>query len=102
MAEKPEERARAEIDRLLTAAGWLVRFMSEANIHAACGVAIREFPLKAGHGFADHLLYVDAKAAGVLEAKKDGFTLSGVEMHPDEYVQGLPALRTRIVGRVPG
>ena len=41
MAEKPEERARAEIDRLLAAAGWSVQSMSEANIHAARGVAIR-------------------------------------------------------------
>ena len=25
-----------------------------------------------GHGFADYLLYVDGKAAGVIEAKKEG------------------------------
>ena len=37
MADKPEERARAEIDRLLAAAGWSVQFMSEANIRAARG-----------------------------------------------------------------
>ncbi|HUX27100.1 MAG TPA: hypothetical protein VMV87_21110 [Burkholderiales bacterium] len=37
MADKPEERARAEIDRLLAAAGWSVQSMSEANIHAARG-----------------------------------------------------------------
>lgn len=79
MADKPEERARAEIDRLLAAAGWSVQSMSEANIHAARGVVIREFPLKSGHGFADYLLYVDGKAAGVIEAKKEGVTLTGVE-----------------------
>ena len=56
MADKPEERARAEIDRLLAAAGWSVQSTSEANIHAARGVAIREFPLKAGHGLAGCLL----------------------------------------------
>jgi type I restriction enzyme R subunit len=90
VSEKPEERARAEIDRLLTAAGWSVQSMSEANIHAARGVAIREFPLKSGHGFADYLLYVDAKAAGVIEAKKEGVTLTGVEPQSDRYAQGLP------------
>ena len=90
MAEKPEERARAEIDRLLTAAGWSVQSMSEANIHAARGVAIREFPLKTGHGFADYLLYIDARAAGVIEAKKEGVTLTGVEIQSDRYAQGLP------------
>jgi len=90
VAEKPEERARAEIDRLLAAAGWSVQSMSEANIHAARGVVIREFPLKSGHGFADYLLYVDGKAAGVIEAKKEGVTLTGVEPQSDRYAQGLP------------
>ena len=90
MAEKPEERARAEIDRLLAAAGWSVQSMSETNIHAARGVAIREFPLKTGHGFADYLLYIDAKAAGVIEAKKEGVTLTGVETQSARYAQGLP------------
>ncbi len=90
MADKPEERARAEIDRLLAAAGWSVQSMSEANIHAARGVAIREFPLKAGHGFADYLLYIDGRAAGVIEAKKEGVTLAGVEPQSARYAQGLP------------
>ncbi len=90
MAEKPEERARAEIDRLLAAAGWSVQSMSETNIHAARGVALREFPLKSGHGFADYLLYIDAQAAGVIEAKKEGVTLTGVESQSDRYAQGLP------------
>ena len=90
MAEKPEERARAEIDRLLAAAGWSVQSMNEANIHAARGVALREFPLKTGHGSADYLLYIDARAAGVIEAKKEGVTLTGVEPQSDRYAQGLP------------
>ena len=86
----PEQLAREEIDRLLTAAGWHVRDADKANIHAARGVAIREFPLP-GHGFADYLLYVDGKAAGVVEAKKQGVTLSGVETQSVKYTKGLPA-----------
>ncbi len=35
-----------------------------------CGVVIRNFPLKSGHGFADYIFYVNGKAAGVIEAKK--------------------------------
>lgn len=70
----PEQQAREEIDRLLSAAGWHVCDAAAANIHAARGVAIREFPLP-GHGFADYLLYVDGKAAGVIEAKKQAATL---------------------------
>ena len=44
--------------------------MADANIHAAKGVAIREFPLESGYGFADDLFYLDGKAAGIIEAKK--------------------------------
>ena len=67
---QPEQRSRDTIDRLLRAAGWYVRDASAANIYATRGVAIREFPLKSGHGFADYLLCLDGKAAGVIEAKR--------------------------------
>jgi type I restriction enzyme, R subunit len=87
----PEAQARAQIDALLTAAGWHVCGMADFNIHAARGVAIREFPLNTGFGFADYLLYVDGKACGVIEAKKEGATLSGVEVQSSRYAQGLPA-----------
>ena len=85
-----EQEARGEIDRLLTAAGWRVQDAGAANILAARGVAIREFELKGGHGTADYMLYIDGKAAGVLEAKKEGVTLSGVETQSERYVKGLP------------
>ena len=85
-----EVEARGNIDRQLGAAGWHVCDAGQTNIHAALGVAIREFPLKSGHGFADYLLYVDGKAAGVIEAKKEGVTLTGVETQSDKYTKGLP------------
>jgi type I restriction enzyme R subunit len=88
---QPEQQAREEIDRLLTQADWHVCDMAQANIHAARGVALREFPLEPGHGFADYLLYIDGKAAGVIEAKKQGATLTGVEAQSARYAQGLPA-----------
>jgi len=87
---KPEAAARETIDRLLTAAGWVVCDAADANITAHRGVAIREFQLKKGHGFADYMLYVDARAAGVIEAKKGGATLVGVEMQSAKYTVGLP------------
>jgi type I restriction enzyme R subunit len=86
----PEQAARGEIDKLLEKAGWQIFDAADANIHAACGVAIREFPLKSGHGFADYLLYLNGKAVGVIEAKKKGGTLSGVEVQSDKYALGLP------------
>ncbi len=85
-----EIHAREKIDRLLTEAGWLVQDIKDTNIFAGKGVAIREFPLKQGHGFADYLLYVDGKAAGVIEAKKTGTTLTGVETQSEKYAKGLP------------
>jgi len=85
-----EQHAREKIDQLLTQAGWHIQDVKEANIHAATGVAIREFPLP-GYGFADYLLYVNGKAAGVIEAKKVGTTLTGVEIQSDKYSKGLPA-----------
>ncbi|MHB1348731.1 MAG: type I restriction endonuclease subunit R [Desulfobulbaceae bacterium] len=85
-----ENHAREVIDQLLEKAGWKVLDIKDANIHAGLGVAIREFPLKSGHGFADYLLYVNGKAAGVIEAKKVGTTLTGVEIQAEKYSRGLP------------
>ena len=87
----PEQQARAEIDRLLTAAGWVVQDFKASDLHAARGVALREFELNPGHGTADYLLYVDGKAAGIVEARKQGATLTGVEVQSGRYAQGLPA-----------
>ena len=89
----PEQKARVGIDALLQQAGWHVCDMAHANIHAARGVALREFPLNSGYGFADYLLCIDGKAAGVIEAKKEGATLTGVEVQSARYAQGLPATR---------
>ena len=41
-----EQQARKRIDELLVAAGWSVQDVKAADIHAARGVAIREFPLE--------------------------------------------------------
>ncbi len=81
----PEQHARVSIDALLQQAGWHVCRMADANIHAARDVALREFLLNTGYGFADYLLYIDGKAAGVIEAKKEGATLTGVEVQSARY-----------------
>ncbi len=90
MAETPEDKARKTIDELLEKAGWLVQDKDEANITAGRGVAVSNFPLKPGHGFADYLLYLDGAAAGVVEAKKEGATLTGFEVQTVKYSEGLP------------
>ena len=90
MTKTPEQEARETIDRMLDQSGWDVQNLKAANIRANKGVVIREFPLKSGHGSADYLLYVDGQAAGVIEAKKKGTTLTGVEIQSDKYKTGLP------------
>ena len=86
----PEQRARREIDDQLEAAGWYLQYKDRVNLSAGRGVAVREVQLKPGHGFVDYLLYVDKKAAGVVEAKPAGTTLTGVEVQGDRYARGLP------------
>jgi type I restriction enzyme R subunit len=89
VAPNPEEQARLKIDELLAAASWHVCDIKDLNLSAHRGIAVREFPLP-GHGFADYLLYIDGKAVGVIEAKKVGATLIGVEIQSDKYTKGLP------------
>ena len=86
----PEQEARINIDRLLEQAGWSVQNVDFINLYAGSGVAVCEFPLRSGHGKADYLLYVNQKAAGVVEAKPEGSTLTGVEVQSEKYSTGLP------------
>ena len=86
----PEARARVVIDRMLDAAGWAVQDAARVNLTASRGVAVREFVLKPPHGRADYLLFLDGRAVGVVEAKKEGETLTGVEWQSAKYVDGLP------------
>ena len=86
MSPGPEDKAREHIDELLTAAGWSVQDRDKVNLGASLGVAVRYFPLDQQNK-ADYLLFVDRKAAGVLEAKPVGTTLSGVAVQTAEFIQ---------------
>jgi type I restriction enzyme R subunit len=89
LPETPEQKSRREIDADLIAAGWLVQSREELDLTAGRGVAVREFPMRSGFGFADYLLYLDRKAVGAVEAKAEG-TLTGVEAQSAKYAAGLP------------
>ena len=69
----------------------MVQDKRDLNLFAGQGVAVRETMMKAGHGRADYLLYVDQAVVGVIEAKPEGTTLSGVEWQSAMYAEGLPA-----------
>ena len=74
MPDTPEQKARKRIDAMLLAAGWLVQDRRRLNLHAAPGVALCETDVEGG--FADYMLFVDAKAIGVLEAKAEEYSLA--------------------------
>nr|WP_314538690.1 DEAD/DEAH box helicase family protein [uncultured Campylobacter sp.] len=86
----PEDIARVDIDELLNGAGFIIQDMSEFDRTAALGVAVREFVMKDGSK-ADYLIFIDGKACGVIEAKKSGISLSGVENQSNLYANNLPS-----------
>ncbi|MEI7900032.1 MAG: DEAD/DEAH box helicase family protein, partial [bacterium] len=79
----PEQTARQQIDSQLTAAGWLIQDRRRLNLHAAPGIALCETDVEGG--FADYMLFVDAKAIAVLEAKSAGTPLVGVSEQSEGY-----------------
>ena len=65
----PEEKARQKIDRWFAEAGWKV--INREDYEPTCtAVAIREGLLK-GNLEADYFLFINGKAVGVLEAKRE-------------------------------
>ena len=100
-----EQRARVLIDAQLTTAGWSVQDRGSEQLIGNAGVAVREAVMAPGHGRVDYLLYVERRVVGVIEAKPEGTTLSGVEWQSAMYATGLPATHAKraivIDGRLP-
>jgi type I restriction enzyme R subunit len=85
-----EAKARVQIDKQLTDAGWKVQSQDTLNLGAGPGVAVREFTLEKPHGRVDYLLFLNGQPAGVIEAKPEGTPLVEVEHQSGKYVAGLP------------
>ena len=83
----PEDKARKEIDKMLTDSGWIIQDYGELNLGLGLGIAVREFPL--GIDAADYALFIDRQPVGVVEAKKVGWTLRGVTEQSEKYLDGL-------------
>jgi len=84
---EPEVHARKKIDQMLTNSGWMIQDYGDLNLGAGKGIAIREYPL--GKDSADYALFIDRSPVGVIEAKKVGWTLSGVTEQSEKYLSGL-------------
>ena len=96
---KPEEKARENIDRLLIKAGWVIQDRKQMNLGESPGVAVREHPMSSGTP--DYLLFINRRAVGVIEAKPEGTTLSGVSEQTEKYLTGIPPLLPRYRSPLP-
>ena len=67
--QNPEQHARDTIDAQLLQAGWTVQSAKKIDLNAGLGQAVRE--LQTDVGPADYVLFVDKKAVGVIEAKRE-------------------------------
>ena len=84
----PEGLARENIDAQLRAAGWVIQNAKQIDLGVAQGIAVRE--CQGNTGPADYVLFVEGKVAGVIEAKPEGVTLSGVADQSARYQANLP------------
>ncbi len=83
--QNPEQIARDTIDKQLLACGWIIQDKKKFNLSAGLGVAIREYQTDIGP--ADYVLFVDRKAVGIIEAKREeeGVRLTTVEEQSSQY-----------------
>ncbi len=83
--QNPEQKARDNIDTLLKQAGWVVQHAKKIDLNTGIGQAIREFQTDAGP--ADYVLFVNKKAVGVIEAKREeeGQLLTAHETQTEGY-----------------
>jgi type I restriction enzyme R subunit len=85
--QNPEQKARDNIDVLLMKAGWIVQSTKGINLNVGHGQAIREYQTDVGP--ADYVLFVDKKAIGVIEAKREdeGVRLTTHETQTEGYAK---------------
>lgn len=78
-----ESETRKTIDQKLEQAGWVIQDKNRMNLYAGLGVAIREMDTDTGP--ADYMLFIDGKACGIIEAKREGTSLGGVAEQSGRY-----------------
>jgi len=81
----PEQIARDHIDELLKQAGWKVQSLKKINLTDGVGQAVREYVTDVGP--ADYVLFVNKRAVGVIEAKREeeGHRLTVHETQTEGY-----------------
>ncbi|MDO6465526.1 type I restriction endonuclease subunit R [Pseudoalteromonas carrageenovora] len=103
MEIKPEDQARLVIDKKLIEAGWTIQNKKRMNLYDGKedihGIAIREMDTSTGP--VDYMLFVDGKACGIIEAKKDGISLGGVAEQSGRYSLSKSAFTQRWLDDLP-
>lgn len=81
----PEQAARDNIDKQLHAAGWAVQDKDKIDWNESIGIAIRGYQTNIGP--TDHVLFVERKPVGIIEAKKEkeGCKLISHETQAENY-----------------
>jgi len=91
--QNPEQKARDTIDALLRRAEWVVQSAKKIDLNAGLGQAVREYQTDVGP--ADYVLFVDKKAVGVIEAKKEDLAHKITEV--EEQTGGYAAAKLKWV-----
>ena len=92
----PEQKARVSSDKLMKKPGWYGFKSADANIHTAGVAPQHEFPHKARYSVANYMFCRFCKTVGVIDAEKDGNTLTDFDMQSARYTQGLAAWRQHL------
>ena len=81
--QQSEAQTRELIDEKLKLAGWVVQDKKRMNLFESLGVAVREMDTDTGP--ADYMLFIEGKACGIIEAKREGTDLGGVAEQSARY-----------------
>ena len=95
----PEQHARQLIDAQLALAGWLVQDYKQLNLGAGAGVAVWEYPTDSGP--ADYALLVDRKLVSIVEAKREGTSLTAVAEQTVRYQASATKHAQRVADQLP-
>ena len=83
--QNPEQIARDNIDKQLILCGWIIQDKKKVNFGAGLGIAIREYQTDIGP--ADYVLFIDRKAVGIIEAKREEEGIHLISIVEDQSVQ---------------
>ena len=85
--QNPEQIARDNIDRQLTACGWIIQSIKKVNLNAGIGIAVKEYVTDVGP--ADYVLFIEGKPCGIVEAKREeeGHRMNIHEEQGEDYAK---------------